>query len=69
MCDLALEYIRTHYGVPAHRGARIRYTGGPTMEGTILSGRGPHLRVQFDGRKYKSTVHPTWEIEYLTQGK
>lgn len=67
-----LDYIRQHYSVPAYRGARIRFTDGDfSREGKIVSASGPYLRVQFDGMRYKSTLHPTWNVEYLdsSQGK
>jgi hypothetical protein len=65
-----LDYIRQHYGVPAKRGARIRFTdGGFSREGTIVSASGPYLRVQFDGMRYKSTLHPTWNVEYIADSK
>jgi hypothetical protein len=60
----ALAYIRTHYGVPARRGGRIRYEG---KLGTI-TGADTDLIVKPDERYYDSTrwyCHPTWHIEYL----
>jgi hypothetical protein len=67
---MSLEYIRRHYGVPAKRGARIRYTDGQGVvwTGRITSARGAHLRVLVDGRvpgyRGRLTLHPTWQVEY-----
>lgn len=63
---MSLEYIRDHYGVPARRGGRIRYTGlaWPAV-GTIVAARGQYLRVRFDGDSEIHTLHPTWKVEYL----
>lgn len=67
MTDASLEYIRETYGVPAHRGGRVRYTGeSASLEGTITSGDGPYIRVRFDDRKMTVRLHPTWNVEYLT---
>jgi hypothetical protein len=64
---MSMKYIRDHYGVPAKRGGRVRFTGGSNgpITGTITSSHGPHLRILFDGDKHSLPVHPTWEIEYL----
>ncbi len=63
---MSLDYIRTTYGVPATRGGRIRYTGGPTPTlGTITGTDGGHLMIKLDGLKHSNPFHPTWEIEYL----
>ena len=65
-----MAYIRDYYGVPAKRGARIRWTwhrkGEPRNdEGTIAGSCGQYLRVRFDGSTQVLSLHPTWEIEYL----
>jgi hypothetical protein len=66
MSDTSLEYIRNIYGVPAFKGSRIRYSGdGLRWDGTIIGGRGPYIRVHFEGKKYSGILHPTWEVEYL----
>lgn len=46
---MTLEYIRRAYGVPAHRGGRVRYTGDsfsqpyhPTWEIEFLDKDHPH---------------------------
>ena len=61
-----MNYIRQTYGVPAKRGARVRYTGvGTPRYGTIKSACGGHLRVLLDGDSTPRRYHPTWEIQYL----
>lgn len=68
---MSMSYIRKHYGVPAKRGMRVRYTGdiGPAHVGTIVGSRGAYLRVCFPtfmcGGVY--SFHPTWELEYLPE--
>ena len=62
----SLQYIRETYNVTAHRGGRIRYTGGrEPKEGTVTRGSGPHIMVRFDGSLSSVPMHPTWEITYL----
>lgn len=62
------EYIRSYYGVPAKRGARIRYRGKNL--GTITSTQAAGLRIRMDGEKYSDgPYHPTWEMEYLDAEK
>lgn len=69
---MSMEYIRRAYGVPAKRGGRIKYTGNPhsVCFGRITSARNGRLRVLLDDRvpgyRGRVTLHPTWEIEYLT---
>ncbi len=66
---MSMQYIRNYYGVPAKRGGRVRYTGeDKPVEGTITSANGPHLRIRLDGTTYSLIFHPTWELEYLTDG-
>lgn len=61
---MSMEYIRKTYHVPARRGARVRFQG--RRVGRILSARGHHLRVLWDGLpRRKAFIHPTWAIEYL----
>lgn len=66
-----MRYIREHYGVPAKRGARIRYTdiGRHVWTGRIVSARDGYLRVRVDDPRYPEAVrlllHPTWNVEYL----
>jgi hypothetical protein len=61
-------FIRERYGVPAKRGARIRFSPPSRWfgEGTIVASAGQYLRVRFDGAPWMiQTVHPTWCVEYL----
>lgn len=63
-----MEYIRKHYGVPAKRGGRIRFTGtsdGCAVDASICSAKNGYLIVQFDHMKRRATLHPTWMVEYL----
>lgn len=54
MSDFA--YIRSYYGVPAKRGARVEYQGKP---GTVTGTSGPHVMVKLDGGKHALPYHPT----------
>lgn len=60
---MTLAYIRKTYGVPATRGARVRYRR--EREGTIIGAKGNYLRIRFDDVKHGGNYHPTWEMEYL----
>lgn len=65
-----LQYIRACYNVPAFRGRRVRYTWeDPPKEGRIVMARGARLGVMFDGDKRMTTLHPTWELQYLSGAK
>lgn len=72
---MSLVYIRRTYGVPAKRGARIRYTdtSGAIFNGRITSARNGHLRVLVDDRvpgyRGRLILHPTWNIEYIATGE
>ena len=57
----ALKYIKATYGVPAIRGGRVKFEGKP---GTIVGGRGAHLRIKLDGEAKAGIYHPRWHIEY-----
>lgn len=64
---MSLEYIRKTYGVPAKRGAPVRFTPDSrdkSMDGRIVGSRGALLRVRFDGFKKPWLCHPTWEMKY-----
>ena len=67
---MSLEFIRHNYKVPAKRGGRVRLRQGFNelrgREGTILSAD-HRLRVRLDGDHQRVVLHPTWELEYLTQ--
>lgn len=58
-----MDYIRLKYGVPAKRGARIKY--GCNRLGTITGAAGGYLRIRLDGEKRSQRYHPTWNIEYI----
>lgn len=60
-----MQWFCDHYGVPAKRGGRIRFDGKP---GRITSGSGGHLMIQLDDDPpgWRTRVHPTWRMEYLT---
>ena len=58
------EYVRSYYGVPAHRDGRIHFAYDG-RGGTITGFRGQYLLVTFDGDTEPSTLHPTWQVEYL----
>lgn len=62
---MSMAYIRTFYGVPAKRGARVAFTHAErAVQGTIIGSRGAYLRVRWDtGRT--ATMHPTWALRYL----
>jgi hypothetical protein len=68
----AMEAIRDYYGVPAKRGARVRFTyNGISRDGVIISARrdgGMGLYLRFDGQApddRSGPFHPTWGLEYL----
>jgi len=71
---MSMAWIRKHYGVPAKRGVRVRYSGdigGVSHDGVIVASRYPYIRVRmptFHGGKI-STLHPTWKVEYLADEK
>lgn len=65
---MGMQDIRDAYGVPAKRGARVKFTGNPHKNpsfGTITGTRGQYLRVRMDGDDRTGTYHPKWEMEYL----
>lgn len=64
---MSMEYIRKTYGVPAKRGARIRYNPpGDTQFGTIVGSSGAYLKIRIDGDKVALRWHPTTEgMTYL----
>lgn len=64
---MSLDYICRHYGVPADRGGRIRFTWDQwttTRDATIVGAEGQYLSVRFDDGE-TGILHPTWEVEYL----
>lgn len=64
---MSIRQIRDSYGVPAKRGGRIEFldTNGHCWTGVIRSARDCRIRVQLDGLKRVSTLHPTWNVRYL----
>lgn len=65
---MSLAYVRRRYGVPAYRGAQILYTGGETpRRGTVISSADHWLRVRWDDDAQRAILHPTWEIQYLSE--
>ena len=60
------NYVRTAYGVPAKKGARIEYTGsGARQLGTITGVDGAHVLIRLDCKAHASPYHPTWELKYI----
>ena len=68
---MSMAYIRGAYCVPAKRGGMIEFTdsNGSKWRGRILSSRNSRLRVQLDGLKEVSILHPTWNVVYLDCNK
>lgn len=67
---MTMQWIRDHYGVPAKRGGRVRYSpcegsADKPRLGTITGAASPHLRVRLDGDRHSLPFHPTWQLEYL----
>lgn len=62
---MSFAYIRRTYGVPAKRGARVRYNGG--YAGRVTSARHGYIRIWFDGfsKVWPAPFHPTWNMEWL----
>jgi hypothetical protein len=61
-----MEYIRKAYGVPARRGARVKFTdASKAVRGTVVGSRGHYLRVKWDVSGFVQTMHPTWMLIYL----
>lgn len=71
---MTLQYIRDHYGVPAKRGAKIKFQGRPYVIVGAARHQGHYLRARMlisNGPglplfpvKTIDTLHPTWEVEY-----
>jgi len=62
---MEFEYIKTTYNVPAEIGREILFEG--KRKGVIVKDCGNYIGVNFDDEKpgRVSTLHPTWEVEYL----
>ena len=63
---MSMKYIREHYNVPAKRGMKVNAQG---HNGVIVGSRGPYLRIRIEGEKNVLSFHPTWEMEYLSNGE
>lgn len=57
------EWVRSHYGVPAHLGGRVVFDGQP---GTIVSLHGGNVHVRLDATGKVVPVHPVWRMAYET---
>lgn len=64
---MSMAYIRRTYGVPAKRGARVRYTGssGSSRTGRIVGTVASYLRVRWDDGASTAPLHPRMGVEYL----
>lgn len=51
-----LEWHREHYNVPAKKGLHVLVG---KVRGIIIGASGPHVRIQLEGAKHKSSHHPT----------
>lgn len=67
---MGMKYIRQQYGVPAKRGARVRFTPDGNLstscDGIIVGTRNGYLRVRMGEERRVRTYHPTWQIEYVS---
>lgn len=66
---MSMKYIRDRYGVPAKRGARIRFTdsNGVQWIGRVKSAPGHRIHVAFpEFPRGTAILHPTWNVEYLS---
>lgn len=61
----AFDAVRRRYAVPAKRGMRVTVDG---RSGRIASCDGEYIRVRFDGARRSLRCHPTWRVEYHTEG-
>ena len=65
---VSMDYIRRTYGVPAKRGAKIKFDGvfgDGGITGTVIGSRSQYLRVRMDRTGLIWTLRPTWMVEYL----
>jgi hypothetical protein len=63
---VSLEYIRRTYGVPAKRGAAVRFkpdSRDRAETGKVIGSKGALLRVRLEGHKRIALCHPTWAME------
>lgn len=62
---MSLERIRSLYGVPAKRGARVVYFGdGKLARGVVTGSAHMYIRVRLDGERRSGRYHPTWMLDY-----
>lgn len=65
---MSLKYIRNYYKVEVQHGTRLRLNiKGYEGDYTVLGAQGAYLRVRKDGAEKSIIIHPTWEVEYLSQ--
>ena len=58
---MSAAYVRGYYGLTCKRGQRVTVKGRP---GVIVSFPGQYIGVRFDGEKFTTPCHPTWEVDY-----
>jgi hypothetical protein len=64
------EYVNQYYGISAHKGARVRYSGnGKEQFGTIKKPIHQYLGVLLDGEKTVQKFHPTWKLEIIKEAE
>lgn len=68
---MTMETIRRKFGVPAFRGARVRYEmpGKPIMGTITQSTNGNRILVRIDGDSFSTPFHPTWNLTYIASPK
>lgn len=61
---MSARYVRDYYGVDYKRGDRLALQASTRHEqrGVLVSFPGQYLGIRFDGQKFTSRCHPTWEI-------
>lgn len=65
------QQLSDAYGIPAKRGARVRYSfglDGPRI-GTVVSSDGQYIRIRFESNpdRIEGPFHPTWEMTWLDE--
>lgn len=58
---MSLKFIRSYYGVPAKRGAMIKYEG---KRGVITGSRNAYVRARLDGDRSPRSFHPL-DLDFL----
>lgn len=59
-----LSYVREMYGVPANVGQRVRFLG--RHDGEVVGADRQYVRIRLDEGGEVLTVHPTWQMEYVS---